>query len=304
MSTANTLSARLLTATGTPATGSSCSSTIGCGRRYAATGRGWANQDGHRGRQHAQPQRDSVPDSRGRIRRAGGRGDRRRDRPDPAVRPPGAVGTGPGRRAGNHGASRARRRSRGGDTAGDGQRRIGRAWARPDSTSWDAWRSDDGRWTVQLAWKAGRSDNVAHFRFSPGAHGGTVTAIDDAASELIDPDFDRPLRRWRRWPNSISTIPRRRRRHPLPGTPTPAGTRSARQATGSRVGGRVAGRALRRKPLGPTQRRQREQRHPGARHTDGRPSTNQRSTGVWRQPHNVGASPPAATMFSPTANTG
>ncbi|BCO34540.1 DUF3071 domain-containing protein [Mycobacterium heckeshornense] len=64
----------------------------------------------------------------------------------------------------------------------------------PDSTSWDAWRSDDGRWTVQLAWKAGRSDNVAHFRFSPGAHGGTVTAIDDAASELIDPDFDRPLR--------------------------------------------------------------------------------------------------------------
>lgn len=64
----------------------------------------------------------------------------------------------------------------------------------PDSTSWDAWRNDDGRWTVQLAWKAGRSDNVAHFRFSPGAHGGTVTAIDDAASELIDPDFDRPLR--------------------------------------------------------------------------------------------------------------
>jgi hypothetical protein len=64
----------------------------------------------------------------------------------------------------------------------------------PDSTSWDAWRNDDGRWTVQLAWKAGRSDNIAHFRFCPGAHGGTVTAIDDAASELIDPDFDRPLR--------------------------------------------------------------------------------------------------------------
>src|SRR5579875_246524 len=64
----------------------------------------------------------------------------------------------------------------------------------PDNTTWDAWRNEDGRWTVQLGWKAGRSDNVAHFRFSPGAHGGTVTAIDDAASELIDPDFDRPLR--------------------------------------------------------------------------------------------------------------
>ncbi|NDJ88236.1 septation protein SepH [Mycolicibacter kumamotonensis] len=64
----------------------------------------------------------------------------------------------------------------------------------PDQSSWDAWRNEDGRWTVQLAWKAGRSDNVAHFRFAPGAHGGTVTAVDDSAMELIDPDFDRPLR--------------------------------------------------------------------------------------------------------------
>lgn len=60
--------------------------------------------------------------------------------------------------------------------------------------SWDAWRNEDNRWTVQLAWKAGRSDNVAHFCFVPGAHGGTVTAIDDPASELIDPNFERPLR--------------------------------------------------------------------------------------------------------------
>lgn len=64
----------------------------------------------------------------------------------------------------------------------------------PDNTMWDAWRNEDGRWTVQLAWKAGRSDNLAHFRFCPGAHGGTVTAVDDGANELINPDFDRPLR--------------------------------------------------------------------------------------------------------------
>jgi hypothetical protein len=64
----------------------------------------------------------------------------------------------------------------------------------PDNTTWDAWRNEDGRWTVQLGWKAGRSDNLAHFRFCPGAHGGTVTAVDDGASELIDPSFDRPLR--------------------------------------------------------------------------------------------------------------
>lgn len=64
----------------------------------------------------------------------------------------------------------------------------------PDEVAWDAWRNEDNRWTVQLAWKAGHSDNVAHFCFVPGAHGGTVTALDDTASVLIDPSFERPLR--------------------------------------------------------------------------------------------------------------
>jgi hypothetical protein len=63
-----------------------------------------------------------------------------------------------------------------------------------EATTWDAWRNDDGRWTVRLSWRAGLSENLAHFRFTPGAHGGTVTAVDEAASELIDPDFERPLR--------------------------------------------------------------------------------------------------------------
>ncbi|MCV7227620.1 septation protein SepH [Mycolicibacterium komossense] len=64
----------------------------------------------------------------------------------------------------------------------------------PDVLNWDAWRNEDSRWTVQLAWKAGKSDNLAHFRFTPGAHGGTVTAADEAATELIDPSFERVLR--------------------------------------------------------------------------------------------------------------
>lgn len=64
----------------------------------------------------------------------------------------------------------------------------------PDRSDWDAWRNEDGHWTVQLTWKAGRSENTAHFLFTPGAHGGTVTAVDDAARELVDPDFERPLR--------------------------------------------------------------------------------------------------------------
>jgi hypothetical protein len=61
-----------------------------------------------------------------------------------------------------------------------------------DTASWDAWRNADGRWTAQLTWQAGLSENAAHFRFTPGAHGGTATPLDDAASELIDPNFERP----------------------------------------------------------------------------------------------------------------
>ncbi|KAA0096722.1 DUF3071 domain-containing protein [Mycolicibacterium sp. P1-18] len=85
----------------------------------------------------------------------------------------------------------------------------------PDATSWDAWRNEDGRWTVQLTWKAGRSENVAHFRFTPGAHGGTATAFDDAAAELIDPNFDRPALR------SVAPVPTLDLSLPEP-TPEPA----------------------------------------------------------------------------------
>jgi hypothetical protein len=60
--------------------------------------------------------------------------------------------------------------------------------------TWDAWRGEDSRWVVQLRWRTGRSDNKAHWRFQPGAHGGTIAALDDAAVDLIDPDPTRPLR--------------------------------------------------------------------------------------------------------------
>ena len=103
----------------------------------------------------------------------------------------------------------------------------------PNRTNWDAWRNEDGRWTVQLAWKAGRSDNLAHFRFSPGAHGGTVTAVDDAATELIDPNFDRPrCGRLRRCPSSTSTSPSLPLDAPGAGRcrePEPAPSRAARK---------------------------------------------------------------------------
>jgi hypothetical protein len=61
-------------------------------------------------------------------------------------------------------------------------------------TEWDSWKGEDGRWVVTLSWRAGRSDNVAHWTFQPGAHGGTVTALDEHASDLVEGLPQRPLR--------------------------------------------------------------------------------------------------------------
>ncbi|MGH3793755.1 MAG: septation protein SepH [Pseudonocardiaceae bacterium] len=55
------------------------------------------------------------------------------------------------------------------------------------TATWDSWRGETGKWVVQLRWRVGRSDIKAHWTFHPGAHGGTVTAIDDHATDLIDP---------------------------------------------------------------------------------------------------------------------
>ncbi|RVW07597.1 DUF3071 domain-containing protein [Prescottella agglutinans] len=63
-----------------------------------------------------------------------------------------------------------------------------------DVATWDAWKDDDGHWVAQLQWQAGRTTNAAHWRYQPDAHGGTITALDDTASQLVDPDHGRPLR--------------------------------------------------------------------------------------------------------------
>lgn len=62
------------------------------------------------------------------------------------------------------------------------------------AAEWDSWRGDDGKWVVQLQWQAGRSENRAHWTFHPGAHGGTVTTLDDLALDLIDPEAGISLR--------------------------------------------------------------------------------------------------------------
>jgi len=53
---------------------------------------------------------------------------------------------------------------------------------------WDSWKGDDGRWVVELRWRTGRSELAAHWSFSPGAHGGTVAALDEQAEDLLDPN--------------------------------------------------------------------------------------------------------------------
>jgi hypothetical protein len=63
-----------------------------------------------------------------------------------------------------------------------------------EGAKWDSWKGEDGRWVIALSWRAGRSDNRAHWTFQPGAHGGTVTALDEHASDLVEGLPARPLR--------------------------------------------------------------------------------------------------------------
>ena len=64
----------------------------------------------------------------------------------------------------------------------------------PEVAVWDSWRNEDGKWIVRLSWTAGRSQNRAHWSFSPGARGGTVTPLDEHAHDLLDPQPTRTLR--------------------------------------------------------------------------------------------------------------
>jgi hypothetical protein len=60
---------------------------------------------------------------------------------------------------------------------------------------WDSWRGDDNKWVVALRWSVGHSDITARWTYHPGAHGGTVTALDEHATDLIDGQLARPPRR-------------------------------------------------------------------------------------------------------------
>ncbi len=91
-----------------------------------------------------------------------------------------------------HVADRAQRSSlrRGGESTG-GARTLGEAVAThlraqqvdPGSVDWDAWRREDGRWTLTATYRTGRREGVASFTYdAPGSY---VTLDDEDARWLV-----------------------------------------------------------------------------------------------------------------------
>jgi Protein of unknown function (DUF3071) len=64
-----------------------------------------------------------------------------------------------------------------------------------DQAEWDSFRGEDNKWVVALSWSVGRSEMTARWTYHPGAHGGTVTALDEHSTDLIDGHLSRPPRR-------------------------------------------------------------------------------------------------------------
>jgi hypothetical protein len=64
-----------------------------------------------------------------------------------------------------------------------------------EQSEWDAARGEDNKWVVTLSWSVGHSDITARWGYHPGSHGGTVTALDEHAIDLVDGQRVRPPRR-------------------------------------------------------------------------------------------------------------
>ncbi|MGH8868465.1 MAG: septation protein SepH [Actinomycetes bacterium] len=63
--------------------------------------------------------------------------------------------------------------------------RVAAQGAKRDSADWDAWRREDGRWTVCVTWRVGDEQSAAHWVYDPVRR--AVVADDDAARDLVDP---------------------------------------------------------------------------------------------------------------------
>jgi hypothetical protein len=62
-------------------------------------------------------------------------------------------------------------------------RRLAQRGVDESELRWDAWRTDEGQWTVLLAFPAGRGDQVATWIFDPESR--TLHPIDDEARTLL-----------------------------------------------------------------------------------------------------------------------
>ena len=91
----------------------------------------------------------------------------------------------------------------------------------PDTVSWDAWRREDGRWTLTGSYTTGDRVGAAHFSFD--APGNYVVAEDDDAHWLLGEVADAPV--------ADEAGPRRR---PVDGSPAPAVRRTCRGAAAGR----------------------------------------------------------------------
>ncbi|MTD16973.1 DUF3071 domain-containing protein [Nakamurella sp. YIM 132087] len=67
-----------------------------------------------------------------------------------------------------------------------------------DPVVWDA-HKEDGDWVLTLSWNVGRSTRRAEWTYHRGPDGGTLTARNDAAADLVDPALKilRPMRELR-----------------------------------------------------------------------------------------------------------
>lgn len=172
---------------------------------------------------------------------------------------------------------------------------------------WDSWRGDDNKWVVTLSWSVGHSDITARWTYHPGAHGGTVTALDEHATDLVDGQLARPPRRLGPVvdfskpdeqpyePGSRDAAPRDTPRETSSRTatddlPTPAAPEPARSASGQSASGRTAQHgAGRGGPQAPARGQQGPARGQAAAGRTGQPS-----------PSKPDAEPPAAPSL-PTA---
>lgn len=55
--------------------------------------------------------------------------------------------------------------------------------------SWDSWKTPEGHWIIELRWIDGRADNTAHWRFQQDRSYAVTSPLDDAATEITDPDY-------------------------------------------------------------------------------------------------------------------